>query len=265
MVTTLSGAASTSRLLPAFTSRRGRVITVVSAVALTIAGFAIVVALRGRGDDAPKVVSYSTIAHPAGASPSSVETPAGSSIPPPVEPPAQPTAPPAPAITEPPQPSAPPAPARVEPATQPDRPAPARVEPAAQADRPGPTHAEPDRPAPAHVEPTKKPAEPAPHPPVVAPHVPAPLQERVDVTFDSNPSGAQVVIAGKALGKTPFHGALPRRNGDVTVLVRLAGYVDRTVVVRAGQVFPDVIKLVKVAQPRPPRGNRDQSVNPFGD
>jgi hypothetical protein len=98
-----------------------------------------------------------------------------------------------------------------------------------------------------------------------APVTAKPPQERVDVTVESVPSGAQVVVAGKVLGKTPFHGTLPRRNGDVTVLVRLAGYVDRTVVVRAGQPLSEVIKLVKTAPPRPPRGNRDQSVNPFGD
>jgi hypothetical protein len=140
------------------------------------------------------------------------------------------------------------------------------VEPSKSPATPEPSPAEPSRPA---ATPEPLPVEPVtPHPPVAAPHgpppaTPKPPAERVDVSVESVPSGAQVMLAGTVLGKTPFHGTLPHRNGDVTLLVRLAGYVDRSVVARAGQ--PISIKLVKVAPARPPRGNRDQSVNPFGD
>ena len=73
------------------------------------------------------------------------------------------------------------------------------------------------------------------------------------------------MLAGTVLGKTPFHGTLPHRNGELTLLVRLAGYADRSVVVRADQLISERVKLVKQAPPRPPPGNRDQSVNPFGN
>jgi serine/threonine-protein kinase len=229
MVTTLSGATSTSRQMPAFAARRGRLITIVSAAAVMIVGFVIVAALRGRSDDASRVVSYSTLAHPAGAerSPAEPATP-GSPAPSPVEPPPQQAAPPTPSRGEPSTPPAPPEPSPVAPVTPP--------------------------------------------PPVIAPQEPPPATprqppERVDVTVESVPSGAQVMLAGTVLGKTPFHGTLPHRNGDVTLLVRLAGYVDRSVVVHGGQPINERVKLVlvKVAPPRPPRGNRDQSVNPFGN
>ena len=257
MVTTLSGAASTSRHMPAFSARRGRVITVVSAVVLTVAGFAIVAALRGRGDDATKVVSYSTIAHPAGAEPSRAE-------------PATPASPPPSPVEPPPQQPAAPTPSRVEPSTPPAPPPPSRVEPSTTTATPEPSHVEPSTP---RALPEPSPLEPvAPHPRVIGRHEPPPATskppaERVDVTVESVPSGAQVMLAGTVLGKTPLHGTLPHRNGGVTLLVRLAGYVDRSVVVHGGQPINERVKLVlvNVAPPRPPRGNRDQSVNPFGN
>jgi hypothetical protein len=89
----------------------------------------------------------------------------------------------------------------------------------------------------------------------------------VDIAVDSVPSGAQVLRAGVVLGTTPFRGTLPRRDGAVTLVVRLAGYADKRVVVHPDHAVSERIKLVRSARPPAPvpRANRDQSVNPFGD
>jgi len=85
------------------------------------------------------------------------------------------------------------------------------------------------------------------------------------VTIDSVPAGAQVLLAGTVLGKTPYHGALPRRDGDVTLVIRLAGYADKSVVVHAGEPVSQRLKLVQSAPVHPTKVDRDKSVNPFGN
>ena len=85
------------------------------------------------------------------------------------------------------------------------------------------------------------------------------------MAVDSVPAGAQVLRAGTVLGKTPFHGTLPRRDADVTLVVRLAGYADKSVVVHADHAVSEHIKLGRATPGHPPKANRDQSVNPFGD
>jgi hypothetical protein len=231
MVTTLSGAASTSQQLPAVAARRARRLTIVTAVGVAVAAFVVVVVLRGRRSEAPKVVSYSTFAHPDAAPPE--PSPGGPATPPAV---AAPTAMP------------------VEPPSTPGAPRPV----------------EPPVPSPAPQEPLPGAPE-TPTPPVAKRHMPAPpspgppARPTIEVTIESAPPGAQLMLAGSVLGKTPFHGTLPRRNGELTLVIRLAGYADRSVVAHADQPISEHIKLVKLIPPRSSRGNRDQSVNPFGN
>jgi len=124
---------------------------------------------------------------------------------------------------------------------------------------------------PATVTPTLPPTPPAapastpPAPPAATtPTPPAPPEPPADVevAIDSTPPGASVLLAGSVLGKTPFRGTLPHGERDMTLVVRLRGYSDRTIVVRPDQPISKSIKLVAIPKVQPPR-NRDYSVNPF--
>ena len=89
---------------------------------------------------------------------------------------------------------------------------------------------------------------------------------RVDVDVDSVPAGAQVLLGGVVLGKTPFRRTLTRRAGDTALVIRLEGYVDRRVMLRADAATRERLKLVRVTPPpKPSRGDRDKSVNPFAE
>jgi hypothetical protein len=79
---------------------------------------------------------------------------------------------------------------------------------------------------------------------------------------ESTPAGADVVLNGSVLGKTPYRGAQPRRTGDATLVLKLSGYADRTVTVRADQAIHQRVELAKDPA-RSPIPKRDQSVNPF--
>jgi hypothetical protein len=83
------------------------------------------------------------------------------------------------------------------------------------------------------------------------------------VVVESTPAGAQIVLNGTVLGKTPYHGALQRRAGDATLVLRLTGYADKTVTVRSDQAIHERIELVKAPPVRSPIPKRDQAVNPF--
>lgn len=88
----------------------------------------------------------------------------------------------------------------------------------------------------------------------------------VDVVVDSAPSGAEVVLGGAVQGTTPFVGRLPRGDRDVKLIIRLAGYVDRTIVVHPTAPIRERVTLArKPAAPVPKRSipDRDRSVNPF--
>ena len=105
---------------------------------------------------------------------------------------------------------------------------------------------------------------PAPAAEPVAPAVsarPRLLDVGVGVDVDSSPAGAQVMLGTKLLGKTPFHGTLPRRSGEVTLVIRLTGYLDKDLVVRADRPIKERVKLVR--SPGSDPADRDKSVNPF--
>jgi hypothetical protein len=86
-------------------------------------------------------------------------------------------------------------------------------------------------------------------------------REMVDMLVESTPPGAQVVMNGLVLGKTPYSGTLPRRTATATLVLRLAGYADKTITVRPDHEIRERIKLAKMA--RTPIPERDESLNPF--
>lgn len=87
---------------------------------------------------------------------------------------------------------------------------------------------------------------------------------KIDIEVDSVPAGAQVLVDGAVLGKTPFHGALPSRSGTTTVVLRLDGYGEKRVVVRGDQPVKERVKLGRLAPARRD-ADRDKSVNPFDE
>ena len=104
---------------------------------------------------------------------------------------------------------------------------------------------------------------PAPPPATASPVVPT----MIDVAIDSKPIGAEVVLDGVVLGKTPYHGTLPRKDDAIALIVRLAGYTETKIDARANAPITQTVKLDKLrvrVAPHPSAG-RDDSVNPFGN
>ncbi|HEX3478527.1 MAG TPA: serine/threonine-protein kinase, partial [Kofleriaceae bacterium] len=293
-VTTLSGSASTSMLLPRARRRRWPIAAFsVGLAAITV----IVVALvMRRGDEAPVIASHpadppsapSAPAQPTPVSPLPTGAAAAPSPrPPPPGPPSQPVpsgVAGAPREEQPPAHAGPPAaaPASTPPGAPPavvsaDRPAEPAPAPAAAPPSTGPAAVSADRPA----EPAPAPApaaDKAPDAPRTvprlrstagAPREPAPHAsgpaDTIEVEVDSAPRGAQVVLDGNVLGTTPYHHTLPRRDRDVKLVLRLAGYADRIVVARGSQPIIQSVTLRKAAPPatKNSKTDRDRSVNPF--
>ncbi|MEO7731050.1 MAG: serine/threonine-protein kinase [Kofleriaceae bacterium] len=243
-MTTLSGAATTSEShpMPMLRGRRSRVLAIGAGVVAAMVVVALVVVATGTSDPArPGVTSRSTAAMRA-SSPTTPVTVAPDPAPAPALPAAAPAAP----TTAPAAPDPAPAPAAPDPA-----PTPAPPDPAAT----------PAAPTPA-AQPLPKPVA-RPTPPPAAPVGDA----KVDIDLDSVPAGAQVLLGGVVVGKTPFRGTLPRRPGDSAMVIRLEGYADRRVMLRADAALHERIKLVRLPPPttKPSRKDRDKSVNPFAE
>jgi serine/threonine-protein kinase len=263
-MTTLSGAASMRGPSPQVASG-GRSRWIAAAAAATVVTAVVLVALviRSGDDGATKLVSYESVPRPEAAGPPERATPQPAAAPPePAPASAKPVDPPLPApvpdiISPAPAPTA-----RVE-AAVPQLP-PVTARSPAPAALPQPPVAAPQHsrvePSPPHKAPGGPPALQRPSGGPATSH-PAVTPGTVDIAVDSVPSGAQVLRAGAVLGTTPFRGTLPRRDAAVTLVVRLAGYADKRVVVHPDHAVSERIKLVRPA----PRANRDQSVNPFGD
>jgi serine/threonine-protein kinase len=255
-VTTLSGSATTSMLLP----RTGRRRWPIAAFSVGLAAVTVVVvalAMR-RGGDVPAIASRpadpptatAVPAQPAPASP----LPAGTPGAPPAE--AVPGAPGnAPAMAPPPapaEPAVPPASEQRSAAPAPGElatPDPGRSEPRA------PSGSDAPRPAPRPRSQASPPREPRAH-----------GGDTIEVAVDSAPPGAQVVIDGAVLGTTPYRGTRARRDRDVKLVVRLAGYADKVVVAHESLPIAQSVTLLRKAAPPAPRGSkpdRDRSVNPF--
>ncbi|HEY0990001.1 MAG TPA: protein kinase [Kofleriaceae bacterium] len=98
------------------------------------------------------------------------------------------------------------------------------------------------------------------------PDPPPALPLAVDATIDSAPAGAEVVLGGDVLGATPFRGQVPRADRDVKLVIRLAGYVERAIVVHATEPIHESVTLARMPHAVPPRraeADRDRSINPF--
>ena len=125
-------------------------------------------------------------------------------------------------------------------------------------------------PAPAAApSPSPSPSPSLPPPPSPPPSPPAPAQPAapatVAIAIDSTPAGAEVVVDGSVVGKTPFHGTLPAKDATANVIVKLAGYLDSRLTVKTDHAITETVALKKrVAAPHPTTPvNKDDSVNPF--
>ena len=228
-MTTLSGAATTSQHLPVPTqpAARSRTLAIGAGVVAVMAAVVVVVVASGGPGRPPGSVSSRSTAPVQSPSPVPVQSPS------PSPPPPEPT--PVPAV---------------------------EVQPAAKA-----VPAPPVEPSPA-VAPAPPPVAPAPSPvPAPVPVAPSVPEVKVDVELDSVPAGAQVVLGRAVLGKTPFHGKLPRHTGDAVLVIRLEGYADQRVTVPADAASHERVKLVRLPPPAPKRSraDRDKSVNPFAE
>jgi outer membrane biosynthesis protein TonB len=195
---------------------------------LALAVAVIVIAASG-GDDAPATIAAAPTDT---ADPGSSEAPTPTPAPePPPSPEAQPSTAAAPitppaAATEPPKQEPPPS----------QEPSPAQT--------PAQEGAQPSRPEPAVAMPQTGPTRPTPPPPA-----------RFDVAIDSTPSGAELWLDGKLLGKTSHRGSLPRAERGHRITVRMKGHHEQTITVRPGTASKQNVKLVPVAH--------DKGVNPF--
>jgi eukaryotic-like serine/threonine-protein kinase len=128
----------------------------------------------------------------------------------------------------------------------------------------------PDEPRSALVRPVAQTPAPAAETPPdetpVPPDEPAAPPALIDVVVESAPSGAEVVLGGTVQGTTPFAGRLPRGDRDVKLVIRLAGYVDRTILVQPTAPIRERVTLARKPAPavtKRPTPYRDRSVNPF--
>jgi serine/threonine-protein kinase len=103
------------------------------------------------------------------------------------------------------------------------------------------------------------PREQPPGPPAEPPAV-------VEIVVDSAPSDAEILLDGAVQGTTPFVGHLPRGDRDVKLVIRLVGYVDRTILVHPTAPIRERVTLARkpaVAVPKRSTPERDRSFNPF--
>jgi serine/threonine-protein kinase len=124
---------------------------------------------------------------------------------------------------------------------------------------------EPSGSAPKSPGPVPEPVGSTPEPPEPAPERSPEPPRTVEVTIESVPPGATVLQAGTVLGKTPFRGTLASSERDTTLVVRLRGYLDKTIVVRPDKTISKRVNLIVIPQVhRPVPRDRDYGVNPFG-
>ena len=85
------------------------------------------------------------------------------------------------------------------------------------------------------------------------------------LAVDGDVRDAQVVVDGAVLGTTPFRGQLPRRDRDVKLAVRLAGYADRVITAPGSRAISERLTLVRspASPPRTAKPDRNKSINPF--
>jgi hypothetical protein len=74
---------------------------------------------------------------------------------------------------------------------------------------------------------------------------PSPEPAESETWIQSKPDGAAVILGGDEIGRTPYKLGHPAAGAEVRLLLRLSGYRDATVVVRAeaGEIEP--VQLVR--------------------
>jgi hypothetical protein len=98
----------------------------------------------------------------------------------------------------------------------------------------------------------------------------APPATQVQMTVTSLPPGAEVYRAsdGVRIGRTPFHRGFERTDGELELIVKLAGYRDARVVMSTATDSTEAVKLVrastttKVTRPPRERDERDRGAPP---
>ncbi len=88
-------------------------------------------------------------------------------------------------------------------------------------------------------------------------------RDSIAVAIDSDPPGAQVILGGRVLGTTPFHGELARQAHDVTFVIRLAAYAERAIVAHPSQAISVRVRLVRDGTVKPAKPDPNRIVNPF--
>jgi len=72
----------------------------------------------------------------------------------------------------------------------------------------------------------------------------------VDVSIDTTPPGAKVVLDGVVLGTTPYRGKLPRSDRQLKLAISLADHVDEIVAVDASRPITRHVHLVPIEHDR---------------
>ena len=81
-----------------------------------------------------------------------------------------------------------------------------------------------------------------------------PVAASIELVVTSEPSGAEVLLAGAVVGTTPLHLVMPRRaesQDRMTLTVHLARYVDAKATIVLSANVKKTFKLAKVAAPTP--------------
>jgi serine/threonine protein kinase len=110
-------------------------------------------------------------------------------------------------------------------------------------------------PAPSDPKPAPEPKQPivdnTEKQPVATPDA-GPADDLVVLELTSKPSGAEVYLAGKLLGTTPFKQDRPRGNGDVSVVLKHPGFENMTLKVdTTGDYGKDVVLIAEKPEVKP--------------
>ena len=104
---------------------------------------------------------------------------------------------------------------------------------------------------------------PAVTPAVVTPPVTTPSVPEVTILVDSEPVGAEILRDGARLGDTPQNITLVGGK-DETIVMRKAGYVNATVLLRHDGDLRRIVRLVKDSAPKQPVGKQPVGKQPVG-
>ena len=78
--------------------------------------------------------------------------------------------------------------------------------------------------------------------------IPAPAT--IDVSIDTTPPGARVLLNGAVLGTTPYRGSLPRSDHPLELAISRESYVDEVITIDPSRPVARQIRLVPIQQER---------------